>query len=446
VRFGTDGIRGVANTELTAEFALTLGRAAARVLGGAKFLIGRDTRRSGPFLEAALAAGVCAEGVDVELLGVLPTPAVAVLSALDGRPAAMISASHNQFADNGIKLFAAGGTKLGDETQAQLESEMERIRAVGSASDAPSGADVGTIGHVEGSATRRYEASVLDAIEGRSLDGLHVVLDCANGSNSDVAPEVFRRTGASVTVIGDRPNGVNINEECGSTHPGRPQSTVIQVGAHMGFAFDGDADRVLAVDAGGSLIDGDQLIAICARDLLDRGRLRHGAVAVTVMSNLGFHTGMGRAGIEVIETQVGDRYVLEALDQYDLSLGGEQSGHLIFRDLTTTGDGLLSSVLVADLVSRQGRGLGELANEAMRRLPQVLQNVRLTHRPDDLLERIADQVRTAEAELGGTGRVLIRSSGTEPVVRVMVEAPDAGVAERLAETLCEAIARAADAG
>lgn len=446
MRFGTDGIRGVANTEVTVEFALTLGRAAARVLGGEKFLIGRDTRRSGPFLEAALAAGMCAEGVDVELLGVVPTPAVAVLSALDGRPAAMISASHNQFADNGIKLFAAGGTKLSDEIQSELEAEMERIRTLGPAVDALSGADVGTIGHVEGSATSRYEASVIDALEGRSLDGLHVVLDCANGSNSDVAPEVFRRAGASVTVIGDRPNGLNINEDCGSTHPGQLQSTVAEVGADLGFAFDGDADRVLAVDAGGALIDGDQLIAVCARDLMDRGRLRHGAVVVTVMSNLGFHTGMDNAGIEVVETQVGDRYVLEALDQHDLSLGGEQSGHLIFRDLTTTGDGLLSAVLVADLVRRKQRGLGELADESMRRLPQVLQNVRLAHRPDDLLDLIAVQVRDAEAELAGTGRVLIRSSGTEPVVRVMVEAPDGGVARRLAGSLCEAISRVAGGG
>lgn len=443
MQFGTDGVRGLANAELTVEFATALGRAAARVLGGSRLLIGRDTRRSGTMLEAALAAGACAEGVDVELLGVVPTPAVAILSALDGHPAAMISASHNPFADNGIKLFAPGGFKLSDAVQHELSADVARLRSGSTTADVPTGERVGVIHHVEGSATARYEATVLDALEGRRLDGLVVVLDCANGSNSDVAPEVFRRAGALVTVIGDRPNGVNINEATGSTHPELLQAEVVRLGAHVGFAYDGDADRVLAVDASGALIDGDHLIAVCARDLNERGRLTNSTVVVTVMSNLGFRQGMERAGIEVLETQVGDRYVFEEIERGGLSLGGEQSGHLIFRDIVTTGDGLLSSLIVADVMGRTSRTLADLAGEAMQRIPQVLRNVRLTHRPADLNERIAAAIAMAESELGDDGRVLIRPSGTEPLVRVMVEAPTREAAERIAGDLCGAIEIAA---
>jgi len=443
MRFGTDGVRGVANSELTVEFAVSLGRAAARVLGGEKFLIGRDTRRSGTMLEAALAAGICAEGLSVEMLGVLPTPAVATLSALDGHPAAMISASHNPFADNGIKLFAAGGRKLSDAVQRRLEAEIERLASAGAGGDAPTGPGVGVISHVEGSATARYEASVLDALEGRTLDGLSVALDCANGANTDLAAEVFARAGATVSVMGDRPNGVNINDGCGSTHPEGLQAAVVGSGADLGFAFDGDADRVLAVDARGELVDGDQLIAVCAIDLRARGLLRGDAVVVTVMSNLGFRTGMAAAGIEVVETAVGDRYVLEALDEGNFSLGGEQSGHLIFSDLTTTGDGLLSALIVADIVKRSGRALADLTADAMQRLPQVLQNVRLTDRPADLLDRIAPEVAAVEAELGDTGRLLIRPSGTEPLIRVMIEAPDPDLAQRLTTSVCDALVAAA---
>jgi len=444
MQFGTDGVRGVANAELTVEFATALGRAAARVLGGTRLLIGRDTRRSGTMLEAALAAGACAEGVDVELLGVVPTPAVAILSALDGHPSAMISASHNPFADNGIKLFAPGGFKLSDAVQHELEAEVARLRSTPAPHDVPTGARVGAIHHVEGSATARYEATVLDALEGRNLDGLVVVLDCANGSNSDVAPEVFRRAGAQVTVIGDRPNGININEATGSTHPERLQAEVVRLGADVGFAYDGDADRVLAVDASGALVDGDHLIAVCARDLNERGRLTKSTVVVTVMSNLGFRQGMQRAGIEVLETQVGDRYVFEEIERAGLSLGGEQSGHLIFRDIVTTGDGLLSSLIVADVMRRSERTLAELAGEAMQRIPQVLRNVRLSRRPSDLNERIAPAIDAAQAELGDAGRVLIRPSGTEPLVRVMVEAPTSEAADRIAGDLCRAIEAAAD--
>jgi phosphoglucosamine mutase len=442
MRFGTDGVRGLANVELTPELALIIGRAAARVLGGTRFLIGRDPRHSGPMLEAALAAGIAAEGVDVELLGILPTPAVACLSALDGVPSAVISASHNPAADNGIKLFSSGGLKLGDEAQSRLEAEMDAIAAgqVGT----PTGADLGVISHTEHESMRRYEDSAVAALDGRRLDGLRVVLDCANGASSEVAPDVFRRLGADVAVIHAAPDGLNINDGCGSTHPEDLTDAVLDGGAQLGFAFDGDADRVLAVDAAGRLIDGDQLIALSAVDLHRRGRLKGDAVVVTVMTNLGFRQGMAAAGIGVVETAVGDRHVLEALDRGGYSLGGEQSGHLIFRDVATTGDGLLSALLVADAVVRSGRGLGELADAAMTRLPQVLRNVRLVSRPADLLERVGPAVAGAEAALGTRGRVLLRPSGTEPVVRVMVEAPELVEAERWAEELAQAVTAAAE--
>ncbi len=438
MRFGTDGVRGVANAELTPEFTLALGRAAARVLGTGRFLIGRDTRRSGPFIEAALAAGICAEGVDVELLGVLPTPAVAWVSALDHTPAAMISASHNPFGDNGIKLFAAGGLKLADDAQAEVEAEIARVTS-GASGDVPTGAAVGVIRHVEGRSTERYEAAVLATLEGRRLDGLRVVLDCAHGAASVVAADVFTRAGGDITLIHAEPDGININEDSGSTDPAVLATKVVETGADVGFAFDGDADRVLAVDASGRLIDGDQLIAIAAIDLKARELLRGNTVVVTVMSNLGFRIGMQRAGIDVIDTQVGDRYVLEALDLGRFSLGGEQSGHLIFRDRVTTGDGLLSAVTIADVMVRHGRPLAELADDAMTRLPQVLRNVELRARPHDMVERLAPDIAAVEAELGTAGRVLVRPSGTEPLVRVMVEATDATVAATLADRLVDRI-------
>jgi phosphoglucosamine mutase len=284
-----------------------------------------------------------------------------------------------------------------------------------------------------------YSASVVAALEGRRLDGLHIVLDCANGSNSVVAPEVVRALGAEVTVIHAEPDGRNINEACGSTYPEDLRARVVAAGADLGFAFDGDADRVLAVDHLGGLVDGDQLMALSAIDLRDRGLLRHGAIAVTVMSNLGLRLGMRAAGIDVIETAVGDRYVLEALDEHDLSHGGEQSGHLVFRDHATTGDGLLSAVFVADVVARRGRSLADLAGVAMQRLPQVLHNVRMGTRPADLMERIAPAVAHAEAQLGESGRVLVRPSGTEPVVRVMVEAADLEAAGRCAADIVAAV-------
>jgi phosphoglucosamine mutase len=439
VRFGTDGVRGVANVELTPEFVTVLGRAAARVLGPGPFLIGRDPRRSGTLLEAALAAGLCAEGCDVELLGVLPTPAVAWLSAADRRPAAMISASHNPAPDNGVKLFAAGGSKLSDQVEEQLEAEIERLSTAPPRDDLLSGGDVGVITSAGPDATHRYRDAAIAALGGRSLDGLSVVLDCANGASSYVAGDTFAALGATVVVLHADPDGLNINRDCGSTSPGDLADAVVEAGADVGFAFDGDADRVLAVDAGGRLIDGDQLIATLAIDLAGRGRLRDNAVVVTVMSNLGFRRGMAAAGIDVVETAVGDRYVLEALDRDGLSLGGEQSGHVIFRDLATTGDGMLSALMVADVMVRTGRTLADLADSSMRRLPQVLESVRLQSRPADLMDLLQPEIGAVEAELGDSGRVLVRPSGTEPVVRVMVEADDPDTAQKMTARLVAAV-------
>jgi phosphoglucosamine mutase len=416
LRFGTDGVRGVANVDLTPELVLALGRAAARVLPGNRYLVGRDTRRSGPMLADALAAGLASEGVAVDRLGVVPTPAVAWLSATEDVPAAMISASHNPFADNGIKLFAAGGVKLGDDVEEELEAELDRLLR-GAVSLA---GDVGVI-EERHDVLPRYAAHLLETVG--PLDGMRVVLDCANGAASSVAPEVLRAAGADVDVLFASPDGVNINEGCGSTHPGTLQRRVVELRADVGLALDGDADRVLAVDHRGRLIDGDHIIAVCTVDRAGRGALRDNSVVVTVMSNLGFRLAMQERGITVVETAVGDRYVLEALAEQNLSIGGEQSGHVIFPDLATTGDGTLTGLQLLDVVQRAGRPLAELAEEAMTQLPQVLENVRVGRAAAELVAAVADDVEAVEAELGARGRVLLRPSGTEPLVRVMVEAP-----------------------
>ena len=444
LKFGTDGVRGAAS-ELTTELVTALGAAAARVLGGSgspgsggPFLVGRDTRESGPRIRDDLAAGL---GNIVDL-GVLPTPAVAYESAAQGLPAAMISASHNPYQDNGIKFFLAGGRKLSDEIEQQLEQQLED--ALGDYAARPAGDGEWGSAATAGAATAptaAYEAHVIESIEGRRLDGLHVVIDCANGAASDVAPRVLGALGARVDVIHNAPDGVNINEGCGSTHPGDLQAAVVAAGAHAGLAFDGDADRVLAVDGDGRLVDGDQLMALCALDLRSRGKLRDDTLVVTVMSNLGLRLAMADEGIAVHETQVGDRYVLEALDEHGWSLGGEQSGHVIFHDLAGTGDGLLTGVQVLDVMCRTGRALADLAG-VMTRLPQVLVNVRVASR-DGLADaaEVWDAVAAVEQRLGRTGRVLLRPSGTEPVVRVMVEAPDEATAHAAADELASVVAR-----
>jgi phosphoglucosamine mutase len=439
LKFGTDGVRGVANQDLTPEVVLALGRAAARVLPSWRFVVGRDTRRSGPLLEAALVAGLTAEGADVVLLGVAPTPAVAWMAATEGIAGAVISASHNPFEDNGVKLFGPGGKKLDDATEDALEAELHRLLRHEATGDARTGDAVGTVIDGRHDVARWIEA-VAGSIDGRRLDGLHVVVDCANGAASDVGPRLLRSLGAVVTVLHDEPDGTNINAGCGSTYPADLQRAVVAQGAAVGVALDGDADRALAVDAAGRLIDGDQIIAITAIDRRERGALAADTVVVTVMTNLGFRLGMAEHGIEVLEVPVGDRYVLEALDDGGLTLGGEQSGHVIFADRATTGDGLLTAVQLLDVVVRTGRTLAELADDAMTRLPQVLRNVRVERGAGDVSAAIADQVAEVEAELGDHGRVLIRASGTEPLVRVMVEAPTAAQAEAAAERLASAVA------
>ncbi|MFN2503756.1 MAG: phosphoglucosamine mutase [Acidimicrobiales bacterium] len=438
LRFGTDGVRGVANAELTPELTLALGRAAARVLEGGTFFVGRDTRISGPLLQAALTAGLTAEGADVVDLGVLPTPGVAWFSVAENRPGAVISASHNSYSDNGVKFFAAGGRKLTDEIEARLESELDDLLVGRGSRPVPTGPGVGRV--AVRSDAEPYVQSLLATVEPGDFGGLGVVLDCANGAASGIAPDVFRRLGAQIEVLHAEPDGLNINQSSGSTYPQDLQRAVMESGADLGLAFDGDADRVLAVDHAGRLVDGDQLLALCAVDAQQRGALRGGTVVVTVMANLGFREAMERHGIEIAETAVGDRYVLEALEKGGWSLGGEQSGHIIFRDLATTGDGILTGLQVLDVVRRSGRSLADLAS-VMTRRPQVLRNVRVARRGLDGAEPLWAEVRAVQDRLGRGGRVLIRPSGTEAVVRVMVEAPTAEAAEEACTILCAAVVR-----
>ncbi|MEZ5258521.1 MAG: phosphoglucosamine mutase [Ilumatobacteraceae bacterium] len=436
MRFGTDGVRGVANSQLTPAYTLALGRAAARVLRPERVLIGRDTRRSGPLLEAALAAGLAAEGVDVELLGVLPTPAVAHAAAVEQVAAAVITASHNAFADNGIKLFSTGGRKLADDVEARIEEELATL-----VDPAVSGAEVGWI-EPRPNAGHRYVEYLTSLFTENCLANLSLVLDCANGAMSEVAPLAVRRLGGHPAVLHAAPDGVNINADCGATSPKSLASAVVAHGAAMGLAFDGDGDRLIAVDHTGRVVDGDQIIALLARDLRERGHLAHDTVVVTVMSNLGFHRAMKSSGIEVVTTAVGDRYVLEALNDGGFSLGGEQSGHLIVPEYATTGDGLLAGLLLVDLVRRSGKSLADLAREVMTTYPQVLTNVKVAVRHPDVADLIAADIAAAEALLGDEGRVLVRPSGTEPLVRVMVEALDPELAQRCAADLARAVLHA----
>ena len=440
LRFGTDGVRGVANLDLTPELVVALGRAAARTLRADRFVVGRDTRISGPSLEAALVAGLTSEGVRVGTMGVVPTPAVAWAAAAEEAAGAMISASHNRYPDNGIKLFTSTGRKLDDDVEDELERTLDELVGGGDVATtaAPTGDAVGTVA-AQPEHLLSYADHVVASIGGRDLRGMKLVVDCANGAASVIAPHVLRRLGADVVVLHAEPNGTNINEACGSTHPDDVQAAVRAHGADAGLAFDGDADRVLAVDGDGELVDGDQIIAICAVDRRARGELRNGSVVVTVMTNLGFRLAMAAHGIEVVETPVGDRYVLDALASEGHALGGEQSGHVIFADLATTGDGLLTAVQLLDVVRRSGRPLADLAS-VMTRLPQVLRNVRIAV-ADDLDARLAPDLDAARASLDGRGRVLVRRSGTEPLVRVMVEAPTIDEAESVAERLAGAVAR-----
>lgn len=435
-RFGTDGVRGLAIEEISPEFVMALGRAIGRVLAPERMFVARDTRESGPVLQAAFAAGVAAEGVDVVDLGVLPTPAVAMFAARHDAPGAVITASHNPYTDNGVKLFAAGGRKASDDDQRRIESALEAILSA-----EPSGGLNRRVGVV----TRHpdpldeYVGHVVALFEASSLAHMRVVVDTANGAMSAAAPLALRRLGAEVIVLNDAPDGTNINDACGATSPHRLCDFVAQAeGIDIGVAFDGDGDRLIAVDHRGRIVDGDRLIALSAIDRQRGGRLAGGVVVTTVMANLGFHRAMQRAGIQVVTTPVGDRFVLDAMDQGGFVLGGEQSGHIVHRDLGTTGDGLVAAIVVADLVRRSGLPFAELADGVMTSYPQVLRNVTVARRPADPAAEMAAEIASEVARLGDRGRVLVRSSGTEPVVRVMVEAETVDEAEAIADRLVTA--------
>jgi phosphoglucosamine mutase len=438
--FGTDGVRGLANKDITSESALKLAQAAAIVLGeqararGQKpiAVIGRDPRISGEFLAAAISAGLASSGVDVFDAGVIPTPATSFLTAdLDADFGVMISASHNPAPDNGIKFFSRGGHKLDDAVEDAIEAALSAKPLT------PIGAE---IGHVKefADAKQRYLVH-LQATLPNSLKGIKVVVDCANGAAADLAPKAFRDAGAEVVVIGNAPDGYNINLGCGSTHLSALQAAVVEHGADVGIAHDGDADRTLAVDATGAIVDGDKIMAILAVAAKARGDLSRNTLVATVMSNLGLKIAMKQAGIEMIETKVGDRYVLEVIREGGYTLGGEQSGHLIFAAYATTGDGILTGLQLLAQMSATGKSLKELAS-AMTVYPQVLINVPGVDKTkvdsDPELQKVVSE---AQAELGEQGRVLLRASGTEPLVRVMVEAQDLGTAQSWAERIARIV-------
>jgi len=438
--FGTDGVRGIANQDLTAELALDLSVAAAHVLGDVgEFegtrpvaVVGRDPRASGEFLEAAVVAGLASAGVDVLRVGILPTPAVAYLTdSLRADLGVVLSASHNPMPDNGIKFFASGGNKLPDEIEGEIE------RRIGEAWQRPVGAAVGRV-HNYPAGSVSYIDHLVESLP-YSLDGMKVVIDCAQGAAYAVAPEALRRAGADVVCIGAEPDGLNINDGYGSTHIGRLQEAVLAHRADVGIAHDGDADRCLAVDAAGVVVDGDQILAVLALSMREAGVLAHNTVVATVMSNLGFRLAMEREGVRVVETAVGDRYVLEAMKAGGFSLGGEQSGHVILLDHATTGDGVLTALHLLGRTAATGKPMGELA-AVMTRLPQVLVNVQDVDKTSVASsEQVAQAVASAKAELGASGRVLLRPSGTEPLVRVMVEAPTREQATKVADHLAASV-------
>jgi phosphoglucosamine mutase len=438
--FGTDGVRGVANGDLTVELALGLAVAGADVLGAPAraagrrpvAVIGRDPRASGEFLSAAVGAGLASAGVLVRDVGVLPTPAIAYLTGeLDADLGVMLSASHNPMPDNGIKFFARGGQKLADDVEDAIEARL------GAGGPRPTGADVGRI-TTYGDGSERYVEHLLATLPAR-LGGVKVVVDCAHGAAARVAPEVLRLAGAEVITIGAEPDGLNINDGYGSTHLDRLREAVVATGADAGVAHDGDADRCLAVDASGRIVDGDQILAVLALAMHEAGTLHEDTVVATVMSNLGFRLALEREGLRFVETAVGDRYVLEAMKAGGYTLGGEQSGHVVLSQHATTGDGVLTALHLLARVAATGRPLADLA-AVMQRLPQVLINVRgvdraRVHSSDELKAAVS----LAEEELGTSGRVLLRPSGTEPLVRVMVEAPTAEQAGAVADRLAEAV-------
>ena len=440
--FGTDGVRGEANTVLTAELAYQLGRAAAFVLKRdglpdkePAFVIGKDTRISGDMLEASLIAGICSTGVNVYQAGVIPTPAVAVLTRmLNCMAGVVISASHNPYQDNGIKFFSPLGTKLPDEMEAAIE---EVIAADLAGIPTPSGAAVGrVIAYPEGA--ERYSSFIKGKVDG-DLSGLRVVADCANGAASYIAPRLLRELGADVTVICNQPDGININDHCGSTHLQQLQSAVVAQQADLGSAYDGDADRLLAVDEQGNVVDGDRLLLIFGSYLKEQGLLAEDTVVITVMSNMGLKIALKERGIQTLDTKVGDRYVIEGMKNSGAVLGGEQSGHIVFGLDNTTGDGILSSVKLLQILKYRKKSLSALAGE-MEQYPQILINVKVKQKNgwQDKSE-IQQAIAAAQQQLGDAGRILVRASGTENLLRVMVEGKDQTQIEQLAEQIADVV-------
>ncbi|AEI45970.1 phosphoglucosamine mutase [Paenibacillus mucilaginosus] len=439
--FGTDGVRGVANQGLTPELAYQIGRCGGYVLAGQVekpvVLIGQDTRISGPMLEASLVAGLLSIGANVVRLGVISTPGVAYLTRLLKADAGvMISASHNPVEDNGIKFFGADGYKLSDETELEIERLMDAEK---DELPRPVGGEIGTV-TVNEQAKFQYLDYIQSTVKS-SFQGYRIALDCANGAAYELAPKVFEALGAEVITIGAEPNGRNINDHCGSTHPEKLQKLVVESGAHIGLAFDGDADRLIAIDEKGEEVDGDYLLSICGHALNQAGKLKESTIVTTVMSNIGFFKGIEAVGLKAAKTAVGDRYVMEEMRRGGYNLGGEQSGHVIFLDYNTTGDGILTALQVMDTLVQSGKSLSELKG-IMRKYPQTLVNVRVADK-SKLKDNAAVEaaIRQVEEELGDNGRVLVRPSGTESLIRVMAEGPDAAQVEAYVKSIAEVIER-----
>ncbi|MBZ4654964.1 MAG: phosphoglucosamine mutase [Peptococcaceae bacterium] len=438
VMFGTDGVRGVANRELTPELAFKLGRAAASLLkperGRGSIVIGRDTRHSGPMLEGALLAGICSAGLDVYLAGVIPTPAIAFLTReLEACAGAVISASHNPAPDNGIKFFNHKGFKLDDELEEKIEAlvlgDLEGLPR-------PTGADLGKVIPLP-DAVERYVNFLKNIVKG-DLTGLKIVVDCANGAAYQAAPILLRRLGAEVIILNNEPDGININDECGSTHPAGLQKAVLEHKAHLGLAYDGDADRVIAVDEKGELVDGDKILVICGLNLHEKNKLGK-KIVVTVMSNWGLKQAFHKEKVEVLETKVGDRFVLEKMLESGAVLGGEQSGHIIFLKHNTTGDGILTSLQLLQVLKEKGQPLSTLA-QAMETYPQVLRNVKVKSKQGwEKNSAIQEAIARGENTLSGSGRILVRPSGTEPLIRVMAEGKDRTQLETVVNLISDVI-------
>ncbi|MFS0840715.1 phosphoglucosamine mutase [Paenibacillus sp. 1P03SA] len=439
--FGTDGVRGVANQELTPELAFEIGRCGGYVLTRQaqhpKVVIGQDTRISGPMLEAALVAGLLSIGANVIRLGVVSTPAVAYLTRVLGADAGvMISASHNPVEDNGIKFFGGDGFKLLDETELEIERLLD---ADGDELPRPVGGEIGTVSD-DPKAKFLYADFVKSTVQ-HSFGGMKIVMDCANGAAYELAPKIFRELGAEVITLGAEPNGRNINEGCGSTHPENLQKAVVEHGANLGLAFDGDADRLIAIDENGEEVDGDFILSICGDAMNRAGKLNHSTIVTTVMANIGFFKGIEGHGLKATQTAVGDRYVMEEMRKGGYNLGGEQSGHVIFLDYNTTGDGILTGLQLADTLVAGGRPLSEV-KRIMRKFPQVLVNVRVADK-SKLQDNaaIAGAISAVENQLGDNGRVLVRPSGTESLIRVMAEGPDKDTVEGYVNDIVEVVKR-----